>query len=402
MFVDFLFTLRAYGIRVTPTEWMTLMEALSMGLGRANLSTFYTLARSVLVKSEAQFDRYDQAFAEFFEGVERQFDLSDELLQWLSDPILPRELTEEERAQLAMLDIDRLREEFEKRLKEQKERHDGGSHWVGTGGTSPFGSGGTNPAGARVGAGGGRSAAQVASERRFANLRNDRVLDTRQIGTALKRLRRLNRSGARTELDIDETVDKTCRDGGEISLVFGPERKNRLKLLLLMDVGGSMDAFATTCERLFSAAHASTHFKAFEYRYFHNCVYDELYTDMANLVGEPTDDVLRRIDSSWRVLIVGDAYMHPYELLQMGGAIDYRQINRVTGKDWLMRIRERVPDSVWLNPMVPRFWNAPTIAHIRTIFPMFPLTVDGLTESIELLRGARKNAPDLQMPSRGT
>jgi hypothetical protein len=395
MFVDFFYTLRAHGLKVTPTEWMTLMQALATGLVAADLHRLYSVGRAILVKNEALFDRYAMAFAEYFDGVDRQFDVSDELLKWLQDPKLPRELTDEEKALLPMLDLESLRKQFEERLREQKERHDGGNRWVGTGGTSPFGSGGTNPAGVRVGAGGGRSAAQVASDRRFANLRNDRVLDTRQLGTALRRLRRLSRSGQDVELDIDRTIDRTCRDGGEISLVFGPERRNRLKLLLLMDVGGSMDPFAVTCERLFSAAHASTHFKAFEALYFHNCVYDELFHDMENRRGEPTLDVLRRVDETWRLLIVGDAYMHPFEMLQPGGAIDYRQMNQLSGKEWLQRLRQRIPHSVWMNPMQASYWNAPTIAHARSVFPMFHLSVDGLTEAIDVLRGARRNAPDL-------
>ena len=395
MFLDFLYALREGGIRVSTTEWLTLMEALSQGHARANLSTLYYLARAVLVKRESEFDRYDQVFAAFFEGVEQQFDLSEDLLQWLQNPILPRQLSPEELAKLKQLDLQTLREEFERRMKEQKERHDGGNHWVGTGGTSPFGQGGTNPAGVRVGSGGQHTAAQVATERRCANLRTDRVLDTRQMGTALRRLRRLARDGAQTELDVDRTIEKTGREAGEITLVYGPERRNRLKLLLLMDVGGSMDPYAALSERLFGAAHAATHFKAFKSLYFHNCVYDELFLDMANMSATPTMEVLRQVDETWRLMIVGDAYMHPYEVLYAGGAIDYRQQNQDTGLQWLQRLRQRIPQSVWLNPSPRGMWNAQSTHIIRTVFPMYPFTVDGLTEAVDLLRGRGRNQPDL-------
>jgi uncharacterized protein with von Willebrand factor type A (vWA) domain len=399
VFVDFMYALREGGINVTPTEWLTLMQALAQGHSRADLSVFYHLARAILVKSEALFDRYDRVFASFFEGVESQFSIDDEVLKWLENPVLPRNLTDEERAKLATMDLESLRKEFEKRLREQKERHDGGSHWVGTGGVSPFGQGGENPAGVRVGAGGGRSAVQVATERRFQNLRNDRVLDTRQIGTALRKLRKLAKDEACEELDIDRTIDRTAREGGEIELVFGPPRHNRIKLLLLMDVGGSMDPHALVSERLFSAAHAATHFKAFEYFYFHNCVYDELFKDMRTLKGEKTNDVLRRVDETWKLVIVGDAYMHPFELLQTGGAIDYRRLNHETGKNWLEKLRKRIPSSVWLNPEQPRIWDAPSIRVIRGIFPMFPLTVDGIGEAVDTLRGRKANRPDLDEAS---
>jgi uncharacterized protein with von Willebrand factor type A (vWA) domain len=395
VFIDFLYHLRTWGIRVTATEWLTLMQALTLGCARADLHAFYTLGRSLCVKNEALFDVWDQAFASFFEGLDQQFALDDEILEWLQNPILPREITDEERARMSHWDLDKLREEFEKRLREQKERHDGGNHWVGTGGTSPFGSGGTNAAGIRLGAGGGKTAAQVAMERRYANLRTDRVLDTRDMATALRRLRRLARDGAQTELDIDRTVDKTSREAGDITLVFGPERKNRLKLLLLVDVGGSMDPHAELCERLFSAAHAATHFKAFEARYFHNCVYDKVWSNMSLLQGEPTRDLLHRVDETWRLLIIGDAYMHPYELLQTGGAIDYRTNNAETGLVWLEKLRQRMPNSVWVNPEGPNIWDAPSARVIRGVFPMFRLSIDGLTDAFEVLRGRRRNAADL-------
>lgn len=393
MFTDFFFHLRGRGLKVSLSEWLPLLRALAEGHARANLNVFYHLARAVLVKRETQYDLYDQAFAEYFRGVEQQFDLSDELLEWLANPALPRELSEEERAALKALDLDELRRRFEERLHEQKERHDGGDRWIGTGGTSPFGYGGTNPAGIRIGGpGGGRSAVQIASERRFKNLRSDRVLDTRQIGMALRRLRRLGKDDGLEELDLDATIDESARQA-EIELVFGPPRKNRLKLLLLIDVGGSMDPHAELCERLFSAAHAANHFHTFESRFFHNCVYERLYTDIFRGRGEPTHEVLKRLDQRWSVLFVGDAWMSPYELSHPGGAVDLFHYNRVPGIEWLKRIRERSPRSVWINPEPRRIWRAPSIQLIRTVFPMFELTLDGLAEAVDVLAGRRANVP---------
>jgi uncharacterized protein with von Willebrand factor type A (vWA) domain len=393
-FLLFLYHLRTHGVPAGTQEWLTLMQALARGHARAHLGTFYHLARAILVHHEAQFDRFDQAFATFFEGLEDQFDIDENLAKWLQDPVLPRELTEEERAALQHLDLDALRAAFEERLREQKERHDGGNHWIGTGGTSPFGSGGTHPTGMRIGAGGGRSAVMVASERRFRNLRSDRVLNTRQIGSALRRLRRLAKEGGPEELDLDRTIEKTARDGGEIDLVFGPSRRNRIKLLLLMDVGGSMDPWADLSERLFSAAHAASHFKAFRTYYFHNCVYDQLYEDMYQARGPATEEVLRDIDETWTLVIVGDAYMHPWELTQPTGLLHRATTHRGrAGIDWLRELRRTVPNSVWLNPESERIWGAPSISLVRGIFPMFCLTLDGLTEAVDMLRGLRANRP---------
>ena len=392
MFVDFFYHLRGYGLKVTITEWLALMKALAIGYSRADLHVFYNLARCLMVKREADFDNYDRAFASFFMGVENHFDISDELLEWLSKPELPRELTDEERAKLEALDLDELRERFKELLDEQKERHDGGNRWIGTGGMSPFGHGGEHPTGVRIGgSGGGRSAVQVASDRRFRNLRSDRILDTRQIGLALRRLRKLDKDEGPEELDIDETIDSSARNAGEIDLVFRPPKRNRIKLLLLIDVGGSMDPHTLLCERLFSAAHKANHFKKFEFKFFHNCVYENLYTDISRWKGEPTSRILKRLDHTWSVCLVGDAWMSPYELTHTGGAIDYYHSNQVTGLDWLRKFRDRCPNSIWLNPEPQRIWNAPTIHLIRQVYPMFELTIDGLTEGIDVLRGIRPN-----------
>lgn len=395
MFVDFLYHLRAHGISVSTTEWLTMIDALARGYSRANLTVFYDVARACVVKSESSYDRYDQAFASFFHDVSGDLDLTDELLDWLSDPVLPRELTDEELAMLEAWDLDRLRAELEERLQQQTERHDGGNRWVGTGGTSPFGHGGKNPAGIRIGGpGGGRSAVQVAELRRFRNLRNDRVLDTRSIGMALRRLRRLARDRGPEELDLDATINKTARDGGEIDLVFAPPRANRIKLMLLMDVGGSMDPHTELCERLFSAAHATSHFKSFKTFFFHNCPYDRLYDDMSQWRGPKTEDVFREVDRTWSLIFVGDAWMAPYELTHSGGAIYFGHHNRRSGLEWLLEFRQRIPNSVWLNPEPQRLWHADTIAMVHSVFPMFELTLDGLAAAVDVLRGARPNRPE--------
>jgi uncharacterized protein with von Willebrand factor type A (vWA) domain len=341
----------------------------------------------VCVKTEAHFDLYDQCFAAYFKGVEIEAAVKDEIMEWLQNPVLPRELTPEEVAKLEALDFDELRRQFEERMAEQKERHDRGNRWVGTGGTSPFGHGGQNPAGVRVGGeGGGRSAVQIASERRFRNLRHDLTLDVRQIGVALRQLRRLTREGRRDELDIDGTIDETARNAGDLELVFQAERKNNVKLLLLMDVGGSMTAYTRLVERLFSAAHGASHFKAFKHYYFHNCPYGTLYTDMARRKGTPTKEVLEGLDKTWCCIMVGDAAMHPYELSMPGGAIDYFHNNVESGEKWLSQIAEALPRSLWLNPEPVKYWNMPSIRIISEIFDMFPLTLDGLGKAVAALR----------------
>ena len=227
---------------------------------------------------------------------------------------------------------------------------------------------------------------QVATARRFRNLRSDLTLDVRQIGVALKQLRRLARAGRPDQLDLEETIDTTARNAGDIELVFRAHRKNTVKLLLLMDVGGSMTPYARLCERLFSAAHAATHFKAFKSYYFHNCPYDTLYTDMSRYEGLPTTEVLRDLDRQWFCVIVGDAAMSPYELTAPGGAVDYFQNNKDPGIAWLHRIRKRFPRSIWLNPEPERYWYITSTALIRNVFDMFPLTLEGLEHGIGHLR----------------
>jgi uncharacterized protein with von Willebrand factor type A (vWA) domain len=395
MFVDFFYHLRDFGLKVAITEWLALVQALAGGHARADLNAFYHLARALLVKRESDYDAYDRAFASFFGDIEAAPDISRELLEWLANPILP-EISEEDRAKMRAFDLDELAARFRELLERQQERHDGGNRFIGTGGTSPFGHGGEHPSGVRVGGGGGgRSAVQVAGSRRYRNLRSDRILDTRQIGIALRRLKRLDKDEDPDELQLDDTIDRSAKNGGEIELVFGPPRRNRVKLLLLMDVGGSMDPYTHLCERLFSAAHAANHFKKFEYRFFHNCVYERLYSDMQQLKGEPTGELLKKLDHTWSAVFVGDAWMAPTELTHSGGAIEFDHRNAIAGLEWLKRMRQRVPNSIWLNPEPRRRWNEPTIRLVRRVFPMYELSIDGLTEAVDVLRGTRPDRPSV-------
>lgn len=392
MFVDFFYHLRARGLPVSLTELMTLHEAMEKGHAESSLNRFYSLARSVMVKRPEHYDIYDQAFAEFFKDAVIDWDqmpeLSEEMLSWLQDAKNFGDLTDEQKELMKLYDLDELMKMFEERLKEQEERHDGGNKWIGTGGTSPFGNSGTNPGGIRVGgSGGSRSAVKVAMDRRFQNLRDDLTLDVRQFSTALKKLRILTRDGREETLDIDETIDQTAKNCGDIELVFKQPRKNQVKLLLLCDVGGSMNPYTRLTSLLFSAAHQASHFKNFESYYFHNCPYGKLYKNMARRESVPTEEVLKKVDSGWRCIIVGDAAMAPYELMDAGGSSDMFYMNADSGLVWLKRIAEKIPRTVWLNPDPPRYWGSTyTTVTIGKLFPMFPLTLHGLDDAIRELR----------------
>ncbi len=385
MFVPFLYALRAHKVPVGTQEWVTLLEALSQDLAESSLTRFYYLARSILVKSESLYDAYDQAFLMCFKD-QPGLNIKEELYDWLNRMVDPSQRPQLPPG-LEALDLAELRRRFLERLQEQMEEHHGGNRWIGTGGTSPFGHSGAHPSGIRIGGqGGGRMAVQVAEERRFRNYRNDRILDTRQLKVALKRLRKLDRVGVPEELQLEETIDRTCRNAGDIELVFAAPRKNQTELLLLMDAGGSMDVYAHLAESLFSAAHASNHFKAFHHFYFHNCIYSEVYTDIEQQEAVAVDELFRRFRKTHYVIIVGDACMNPYELHFAGGHLNYWTHNETPGAEWLQRIRQHYPMSVWLNPEPQNYWQHPTIQAIGDIFKMFPLSVEGLTEAVDTLR----------------
>ena len=385
MFTDFFYILRKRKVPVSITEWMTLMEALAQG-HITDLNDFYFLARAILVKSESYFDHYDIAFQEYFRGIETPMEVTEQVLEWLKDPFNRVPFSEEEIAALQRLDLDNLIEELEKRLREQKEQHDGGSYWIGRGGKSPFGHSGSHPAGVRIGGeGGGRHAVQIAMDRKFRNYRHDITLDVRQIKVALKGLRQLARVGLEDELDLDETIEYAGKNCGDIELIWKRSRKNAAKVLLLMDVGGSMDPYARLCSLLFSAAHSSTHFKEFKYYYFHNCVYDSVYDDIVRNESTGTDHLLRTLEPDYKVLFVGDATMSSYELTEKHGAISYYEHNETPGIIWLKRIADHFDHCVWLNPEQEMYWNHTTVVMIRRLFPMYPLTVEGVGEAVKRL-----------------
>lgn len=382
MFTDFFYILRQNKVPVSLVEWMTLMEALVKGHIK-NLDEFYFLARAILVKSEAYYDQYDVAFQHYFQGVEAPEEIAEQVLDWLKDPLNRLFLNEEERAKFESMGFDELIKELEKRLEEQTGQHDGGGHWIGRGGTSPFGHSGYHPAGIRIGGeSGGRHAVQIAGERRFKNYRSDLTLDVRQIGMALKKLRQLRRTGLEDELDLEGTIKATAKNAGDLDFIWQRSRKNTVKLLLLMDVGGSMEPFAKLCSQLFSAAHSSTHFKDFQYYYFHNCIYDYLYKDVEREDAVSTLHLLHTLESDYKVLLVGDARMGPWELTERYGAINYYERNEIPGILWLKRIRDHFSHCVWLNPDDPRFWIHPTVQMIGKLFPMYSLTLAGLEQAV--------------------
>ena len=392
MLIDFLFELRKHKVPVSTHEWMALMEALALGLHESSLDGFYRLARTICVKDIALYDAYDQAFLSYFKDIHAGgIELTRQLEAWMLDPKALEGLTDEQRAALKELDMEKLRALFEQRLKEQKERHDGGNRWIGTGGTSPFGTNGKNPTGMRVGSGGGRSAMAVADQRLFKEYRRDVVLDVRQIDVALRGLRRLGREGAVEELDLDETIDRTGKNAGELEIVFRPPRRNRVKVVLLMDVGGSMDPHSELMSRLFTAASRTGRFAKFRSYYFHNCVYNSIYEDAQLRKATPVAELLANSDRDEKLVMVGDALMHPGELLDPGGSMYLYSQTRASGIEWLRRLAHHFRSAAWLNPEPERFWQGTTIEVIAAVLPMFQLTLDGLAQAVRyLVRGGEK------------
>jgi uncharacterized protein with von Willebrand factor type A (vWA) domain len=394
MLVRFFGDLRAGGIPVTPPEFLSLLEALDARIAAHSPEEFYYLARLALVKDERHFDRFDRVFAEHFAGAEKIFEriVAELPAEWLMQ-LTDRSLTEEEKARIEALGgWDKLLETLRERLAEQKERHEGGSKWIGTDGTSPFGHGGFNPEGVRIGgAGGQRRAVKVWDARDYRNLDDGVELGTRNLKMALRRLRRFAREGAAEELDLGGTIDATARNAGLLDLKLVPERRNAVKVLLLLDIGGSMDAHVKVCEELFSAARAE--FKHLQYFYFHNFTYERFWKDNRRRFSAATSttSLLRTFNSDYRVVIVGDATMSPYEIEQPGGSVEHW--NEEAGRVWMERITAHFPRLVWLNPEAPDRWKwTPSIGITRDLVGgrMFPLTLQGLDAAMrELKRGAR-------------
>jgi len=388
MLIDFFLHLKARKLPVSTREFLTLLEALKANLAGHSIDDFYVLSRTCLVKDEIHYDKFDKAFGEYFKGVQSLPGMEADIPEdWLK-ALMQKHLTPEEKAKLQALGWDKLMEEFKKRLAEQKERHQGGNKWIGTGGTSPYGNGGYNPEGIRIGgeSSGNRTAIKVWENREYRNLDDSVELGTRNIKLALRRLRRFAREGAQDELDLDGTIAGTARNAGWLDIKMQPERHNKVKVLLFLDIGGSMDDHIKVCEELFSAA--KSEFKHFEHFYFHNCIYDYVWKDNNRRHGErfPLWDVLHKYGEDYKVVIVGDATMSPYEVLQPGGSVEYS--NEEAGAVWLGRMLETWPHAVWLNPEPERLWDyRQSIDLIRTIFNqrMYPLTPAGLERAMREL-----------------
>ena len=387
MLINFFYTLRAAKLPESIREYLTLIEALKAGVIGPSVDEFYFLSRTTLVKDETQFDKFDRAFGAYFKGVEMVTDFTKEIpLEWLKKT-LEKELTPEQKAAIEKMGWDELMETLKKRLEEQRGRHEGGNKWIGTGGTSPYGHGGYNPQGVRIGGkGGNKSAVKVWDQRAYADYDDSLELGTRNIKVALRRLRRFAREGAETELDLDGTIHGTAANAGLLDIKMIPERHNKVKVLLLMDVGGTMDEHIHRVEELFSAAKAE--FKHLEFYYFHNCVYDFVWKNNKRRYAEkfPTWDIIRKYNKDYKLIFVGDATMSPYEILQPGGSVEYN--NEEAGAEWLQRLTHAFPKYAWVNPEPAGVWQyRQSIAIIQQIMNrrMFPLSLQGLEGAMRLL-----------------
>ncbi|HSW40472.1 MAG TPA: VWA containing CoxE family protein [Acidobacteriota bacterium] len=379
MFVNLFKALRRQGVPVTFNEWLLLQKALTENLADSSLTRFYYLARAILVKTEGHFDKFDRAFLECFGHIASE----DDLLRAIEERLLrmpPLDLTEEERRLVEELDLAQVREGFLDRLRNQDdEPHVGGNKAIGVRGRSPWGAWGYNPAGVRIGqhVSRMRSAVQIAEKRSFQNYRDDVTIDVRSIKTVLSYIRQVVREGPRDSLDIEGTIDATCRNAGELEFIWDRARKKRIKLMLLMDAGGTMTPHAELVGRLFSAAREIV--KDLRFYYFHNCVYQELYTDISRMQAVSTRKMLDQTNRDYKVIMVGDAYMAPGELLNRNGAIDYWYRNDRPGIEWLMDIRRRFRKVIWLNPEPGRWWDSvPSTRLVRQVFPMYELTLEGM------------------------
>ena len=390
MFLPFLYELRRRKVPVGAQEALALAQALAAGLHDSSLDGFYNVARALLIHSEAHLDAFDEAFLARFKGIEIQSAaLKEELLGWLERAIERRDLTPEELALLEDYSPEELQRMFERLLEEQTERHDGGNKWIGTGGTSPFGHSGAARKGIRVGgAGGNRSAIRTADARAYRFYRRDLTLDVRQMTVALRKLRVFAREGGEPELDLEETIDATARNAGELEVILRPPRRPNTRVILLMDVGGSMDPYAHLVSRLFTAASKSTHFKELRCYYFHNCIYGHVYKTEGFSQRVRVRDLLAECGRRYKLIVVGDALMAPYELLQTGGSLDLGDDRHLEGIAWLKLLVDHFRRCTWLNPEPIRFWQGNTIEMVRSVFPMHPLTLSGLEEAVgHLTRG---------------
>lgn len=391
MFSKFFYTLKDKGLEVSLSEWLTLQEALDQGLCHSSLTEFYYLARMILVKSETEFDKFDMAFDEVFKGIQSENEVGKNMMRWLDKPEMQEvfeEMRHEMNQEVITLDKEDVENKFKERLRDQSEEHNGGSHWIGTMGKTSFGNMGGNMGGSRVGGTTGyQSAFQVVGARKYRDFRNDKVLDNRQFQMALRKLRQFSSKLdiPETELDINGTVDATCNNGGCLQIVMEKPRKNAVKLLLLMDSGGTMIPYTTLLNELFHSVHKSNHYKDVKTYFFHNCIYANLYNTPECENGDwiETEWMFRNLDSDYKVIIVGDAAMAPEELYSTTG--NYRGPNGgLSGMDWLLLMKRHYKKVVWLNPkMAPGHapWREAETA-IKELFPMYKLTVDGLNQAM--------------------
>ncbi len=390
MLVSFFYLLREAGLKPSVTELLTLLEAMKQGVSECSAEQFYYLARATLVKDETKFDRFDQVFAHYFQGVEATFaqlsqDVPDDWLQRMAE----LELTDEERERIESLGgFDELMEALEERLREQQERHEGGNKWIGTAGTSPFGNSGFNPEGIRIGgSGGNRRAVKVWDKRQYRNLDDSVELGTRNIKLALRKLRRFAREGAADQLDLADTIEKTAKNAGYLDIRMVPERRNAIKVLLCLDIGGSMDDHVRVCEELFSAARSE--FKDLEHFYFHNFIYEGLWKDNRRRHSEQlgTSELIRKFGPDYKLVIVGDATMSPYEIVYAGGSVEHW--NEEPGSVWIGRLLNHFTKAVWINPEPQQRWDyTPSVKIARELMDerMYPLTLSGLDDAIKALR----------------
>jgi uncharacterized protein with von Willebrand factor type A (vWA) domain len=392
MLNSFFYTLRAAKLPVSVTEYLSLLEALRAGVidddGGPSVDKFYVLARTTLVKDEALFDKFDRAFGAYFRGIALRSDFTQALpLEWLRKT-LELELSPEQKAAIDAMGWDELMDTLKTRFEEQKARHEGGSRMIGTGGTSPFGAWGYNPQGIRIGQDKGRhqSAVKVWDQRAFKDYDDARELGTRNLKLALRRLRRFAREGAEEELDLDDTIHRTAANAGLLDIRMVPERRNKVKVLLLLDVGGTMDEHVHRVEELFSAAR--TEFKHLEFYYFHNCIYDFVWKHNRRRHSEKfaTWDLIRKYNKDYKLIFVGDATMSPYEILQPGGSVEYH--NEEPGAEWLSRLTNAFPKFAWINPEPHGVWGyrqSITIVQQLMNQRMFPLSPAGLEGAMRLL-----------------
>ena len=393
MLTQFFFAMRAAKLPVSIKEHLALLEAFEANvIGPGNpdacsLEDFYFLSRTILVKDEKHYDKFDRAFSAYFQGVDTIADFSKPIpAEWLRKEI-EKLLSDADKKNAPKFDYDDLLDTLKKRLEEQKERHQGGSKWVGTGGTSPFGNSGHNSQGVRIGGkGGNKSAVKVWEKRAYRDYDDSQELGTRNIKVALRRLRKFARQGLEEELDLDDTIRKTAANAGYLDIKLVPQRHNNVKVLLLMDVGGTMDEHITRVEELFSAA--KTEFKHLEFYYFHNCVYDYVWKNNRRRYAEkfPTWDIMRKYNKDYKLIFVGDATMSPYEILQPGGSVEYD--NEEAGAEWLQRLTQTFPKFAWINPEPQGVWQyRQSIDIVKQLVGgrMYPLTLKGLEDAMRLL-----------------